>query len=96
MEEDLQPETFVVLKFTTQKNGCSDKKIDQNDSGVTLLCLKASPLRCVLHLSYKKAPPSTPLARVVTQKGRWKYITPNIISKTLKTAIMFCGPNMGF
>ena len=35
------------------------------------------------------------LFRVMTMPGRWKNITPTMISKTLSTAVGFCGPNLG-
>ena len=41
-------------------------------------------------------PPSTPLACVMTPLGRWKYIIPTMISKTLNNDDKFCGPNQGF
>ena len=42
------------------------------------------------------APPSTPLARVITLAGRWKNITLTMISNTLNTAVVFCRPNLVF
>ena len=44
----------------------------------------------------QEEPPSTPLARVIALAGRCENITPTIILNILKTAVGFCGPNLGF
>ena len=47
------------------------------------------------HLRAHKAPPSTPLARVMTLADIFEK-KPTMISKTLKTNVGFFGPNLGF
>ena len=58
------------------------------------MCPKAALLWRVLHLRSHRAPPSTPLARIMTLLGGWENITPTMISNILKTAVGFCGINM--
>ena len=60
------------------------------------MCPKADLLQRVLYLISHRVPPSTSLDCVTTHAGQWENITPNMISKTLKTAVGFCGPNLGF
>ena len=54
------------------------------------MCPKEPLLRKVLRLISQVDTPYTPLARVI------KNITPTMISKFLKTAVGFCGTNVGF
>ena len=63
------------------------EKIRHKASGYPLLGPKAALLWNTLHLRKKFAPTSTPLAHVMILKGRYKNITPTIISKTLNTTV---------
>ena len=96
MESDHQATTLLTLTFTTQKNGLRGKKRGHKASGDPLLCTKSALIQSVLHLRVNNKTPSTPLARFMTQTIQWKNIAPTMISKTIHTAVMFCGPNMGF
>ena len=94
-ESNLQAANFIMLIFTTKKNGAR-KTIGHKVSRDPLFPPKTALLRWVLHLRAHRAPPSTPIARVMNPEGRWRKITPNMISKTLKTTVGFCRPNLGF
>ena len=80
----------------TQNNGARGEKIGHKASGDPLLCPKTALLWCFLHLRYHETYPSTPQDHVITPQGRWNNIMPTMISNTLKTTVMFCGPKMGF
>ena len=76
MEADLQAAAFMTLAFKTKKNVIKGEKIGHKASGDPLLCPKATLLWSVIHLRDNKAPPSTPLACVMTTEGIRKNITP--------------------
>ena len=90
-EGDLHAAHFVMLTFTTQKNGVRGKKVGHKASGDPLLCPKEALPRQVIHLRSQGAPPSTPLVRIMTPVGWWENISPTMISKNLKTAVGFYG-----
>ena len=92
---DLQATNFVMLTYTNQKKGVREK-IGHEASDDPLLCPKAALLWQVLHLRVHSEPPSTPPARDMAPEGRWKNITPTMISKTLNTTVGLCGLNLGF
>ena len=54
---------FVILTFTTQKNGVRGEKIGHGATGDPLLCPKEALRRRMMHLIQHDAPPDTPLAR---------------------------------
>ena len=85
-----------MLNFTTQKNGLTIKKIGHKASGNPLLCPKSALLWRVLHLRANNVTPFNPIYHVMTPTGQWKNTTTAIISKTFKTSVMFCGPNLVF
>ena len=95
-EMELAAATFVILLFTDQKNGVRGEKIGQGATGDPLLCPKQALRRRVLHLRNNGAPADSPLSRFKTPAGRWKNVTPTMISATLKAAVKFCGPNLGY
>ena len=95
-EADIHAEEFGTLTSTKQNDDIRCKKIGHKASGDPLLCPKYSLFWNVLHLRPNKAPPSAPLSRIITPIGRWKNIMPTIIYKTLKTDVIFCGPNLAF
>ena len=94
---DLQAANFVTLTFKTHKDGVrGGGGIRHKVFGDPLLCPKADLFRWVLHLRTHGVPPCNPLAHIMTPAGRWENITPTIISKTLKNAVGFYVPNLGF
>ena len=95
-EGDLQAEMFFTLTFMTQKNGVRGGKVGHKSSGEPLLCPKTDLLQRVLHLIFHRATHYTPLSCVMNPAGRWKKITLTMTMKTLKTAVGFCGQDMGF
>ena len=96
METNIQATTFVTIAFTTQNNVVRGEKLGHKDYGDSLMYPKSALRWRVLHLRANNVSPSTPLARIMTPIGRWENITPTMISKTLKTTINLCGPNLGF
>ena len=93
---DPQAATFVMLTFTTQTNVIRGEKIGHKASGNPLLCPKSKLLWSVLNLRSNGAAPYTPLYCIMMPTGRRKKTMPTMISKTLKTAVMFCGAKLGF
>lgn len=83
------------LTFTTQKNGVPNEVIRLNRSGDNFLCPVLAIIRRVIHLRTNNAPLSTPLARVFTPNGV-QHVTPSLITKTLRDAVQFLGPDLGF
>ena len=84
------------LRWGSQPRRMATGKIENKASGDPLLFPKVGLLWRVLHLRSHGDPSSTPLYRVMTPVGSRKKITSTMISKTLKTAIGFYGPNLGF
>ena len=62
-DNDLTAVTFVILTFSTQKNGVRGEKIGHGDTGDPLLCPKEALCRRVMHLRQQDAPVNTPLAQ---------------------------------
>ena len=60
------------------------------------MCPKYTLPRRTLQLCDNYVPLPTPLSRVMAPNGRWKNITTQMISNTLKTTANFCGPDLGF
>ena len=87
--------TFASLTFTDQKNGVRGEVIGHSRSGSLTLCPVIALARRVIHLRHHNARPSTPLARVFVQGG-WSKITPTLITKALRQAVAFLGPELGF
>ena len=59
---DLAAAIFVILTFTTQKNGVRGEKIGHGATGDPLLCPKEALRRRVMHLRQHDTPADTPLA----------------------------------
>ena len=62
-DNDLAAATFLILTFTTQKNGVRGEKIGHGATGDPLLCPKEALCRRVMHLRQHDVPADTPLAR---------------------------------
>ena len=86
-DNDLATVTFVILVFTTQKNGVRGKKIGHGATGDPLLCPKEALRRRVMHLRQHNAPTDTPLARFKSPRGHWLNVTPPEITSHLKTTV---------
>ena len=96
LEADLQATTFLIINFTTQKNGAREERTCHKTSWDPPMCPKYALLWRFLHLRANNTPSSTPLACVMTPTGLWKNRTPRMIYRILKTAVNFCGPNTVF
>ena len=94
--DELQASTFVTLTFISQNNRFGVYNIDHKYLEEPLLCPKAYLIRRTLHVHENSMPPSTPPSSVMTPNGRWKIITPQIISNALNNAIKFCIPDLLF
>ena len=96
-DDELAAATFVILIFSTQKNGVRGEKIGHGATGDPLLCPKEALRRRMTHLRQQDAPADTPLARFKTPRGRWTKITPTIITAHLKATIkLLAGTHLGF
>ena len=94
-EADLSSATFISLTFTDQKNGVRGEVIGLSTSGNPYVCPVRAVCRRIQHLRTHGAQPATPLARVFAF-GAWAKITPTHITTTLRTAVSFLGPELGF
>ena len=61
-DNELAAATFVILTFSTQKNGVRCVKIGHGASGDPLLCPKKALRRRVTHIRQQDAPADTPLS----------------------------------
>jgi hypothetical protein len=87
--------TFASLTFDKQKNAVRGEVIGHAASGALDLCPTRALARRLLHLRRHNAPPNTPLAHAYTTRGV-KPIKPDIITKTLRLAVTYLGPSLGF
>ena len=87
--------TFASLTFDLQKNGVRGEVIGQGLSGHPDVCPVKALARRVIHLRQFNAPPPTPLAMTYVRNA-WMPITPSHIFKTIKQAVTFLGPELGF
>ena len=92
----IQSATFGSLTFDKQKNGVRGEVIGHGTSGNPLLCPVKALSRRVLHLRDHNMPPSTPLAHCCTDGSAVTPIKPALISDTIKLAVRFLGPTLGF
>ena len=94
---ELAAATFVILIFTTQKNGVRGEKIGHGATGDPLLCPKEALRRQVAHLRQHGAPANTPVARFKTPRGRWINVTPTMITAHVSTTVkLLVGTHLGF
>ena len=94
--EELLTATFSTLTFTTQKNGVRGEVIGHSHSGDQWLSPPRALARRVLHLRNHHAPATTPLAVAYTAPARCRNITPLLISSSIRDAVTFLGPGLGF
>ena len=96
-DNELATAIFLILVFTTQKNGVQGDKIGHRATGDPLLCPKESLQVRVAHLRQNGAPADTPLARFKTPRGCWTNVSPAMITAHLKATVKFlAGIHMGF
>ena len=93
-KDNLQTTMYVTFTFSFQKNISRDKKIGYKDSRYPLMCPKSALIWRIIHIQNNSTTPSTPISHAVTPTGRWNNITTTLISRTLKTSVNICGPNM--
>ena len=88
--------SFGSLTFDTQKGSVRGEVIGHARSGDQDLC----PVRCiarrVIHLRQHNASQNTPLATAFIGGGRSFKLKPADITKSLKHAVAFLGPSLGF
>lgn len=94
-DDELLQARSASLTFTTQKNGVPNEVIKLGRSGDPHCCPTLALARRVLHLRKHNAPPCTPLARAYTMHGKTS-ITPTMITKALRDAVSYLGPELGF
>ena len=87
--------TFGSLTFRDQKNGVRGEVIGLSHSGDPLLSPPRILARRIVHLRRHAAAPTTPLARAYTPRGPHP-VTPALITETLRHAVTFLGPSLGF
>lgn len=95
---ELREARFASLTFTDQKNGVRGEVIGLSRSGDPFLCPVLAIIRRIIHLREHSAPLSTPLARVYHPNSTISRskVTPTLITKTLRNAVTFLGPDLGF
>ena len=94
-EAEILSATFASLTFDKQKNAVRGEVIGHASSGALDLCPTRALARRVLHLRHNNAPPETPLAHAYTPTGI-KLIKPAHITTTLRLAVTYLGPSLGF
>ena len=94
-DNQLRCATFISLTFSNQKNGVQNEVVGLGLSGDQLLCPVKTMVRIVLALRRTNATPTTLLSSVF-HNNRWKPITPTMITFTIKKAVRFLGPTIGF
>ena len=75
-DNELVATIFVILVFTTSKDGMRGEKIGHGATGDPPLCPKEVLWHLVSHLQQHGAPADTPLARFKTPRGCWTNVTP--------------------
>ena len=91
-DEQIKCATFVTFTFTWQKNGVRGEVIGLGLSGDPYLCPVKSAVRRVLYARRHSFSKGTPLARV---RGPAR-VTSKRITDTLRTAVSYLGPSLGF
>ena len=81
-ERDLLSSTFVLLTFTTQKNGTRGDKIGHARSGHDHFCPVLALVRRILHLRTNHAPITTPINTYFTRR------TPHTLTTRAMTAFL--------
>jgi hypothetical protein len=94
-DTDIRSATFATLTFTTRKNGVRGEVIGLSRSGNPHLCPVISLCNRILHAREHHADLTVPIARYY-DRGRWHNVTSTNISTTLKAAVTYLGPTLGF
>jgi hypothetical protein len=94
-DAQLQCATFCSLTFTLQKNGVQGEVVGLGCSGDVILCPVKSMVRIIIALRLNNASPNTLLASVRVD-GRWKPVTPTMITRTIKQSVTYLGSSLGF
>ena len=94
-EAQLMSATFAAYTFDKQKNGVRGEVVGQSCSGDPNLCPVRATARRIIHLRSHQAPPHTPLAHAYTPTGVIP-IKPSLITDTLRFAVQYLGPSLGF
>jgi hypothetical protein len=88
--------TFVLLVFTTQKNGVRGEKIGHGRSGHARFCSVEAVCARVRHLRDNNAPGDTPLCTYYVNTGA-RFVTSADITTTLRASAAIIGPaSLGF
>ena len=96
-DNELAASIFVILIFTTQKNGMRGKRIGNRATGDPLLCPKEALRLRVAHLKQHGAPTDTPLACFKTPRFRRTNMSPTMITAHLKATVkLLAGTHLGF
>ena len=95
MAASLNTATNGKLEFTTKKNAVKREVVGHGTSINALLSSKSVLVCRVLYLRKQGADPYQKLANF-KKEGCWVNITPTHISRTLKDAVRFLGPTLGF
>lgn len=88
--------TFVTLTFTKQKNGTENEVVGHARSGHQRSCPVLALIRRTLHLRSNPCSPSTTLCTVYLSASSLTFITPAILTATLRHAAQFLFPTLGF
>ena len=87
--------TFASLTFDKQKNAVRGEVVGHAPSGAVDLCPVRAIARRILHLREHNAPLTTPLSHVYTNDGI-KPIKPAHITSSIRLAVTYLGPSLGF
>ena len=95
-EAAIMSASFASLTFDKQKNGVRGEVVGHGPSGNPLLCPVRALGRRIIHLRAHHAPQDTPLAHCHTDNGTISKIVPTMITDTIRLAVRFLGPSLGF
>ena len=92
---ELLTSKFVSVTFDLQKDGVHGEGVGLGRSGHNPLCPVRAIARRIIHPRLHQAPPNTPLA-MSHHNDTWHPVTPIEIYRTLREAVEFLGPALGF
>ena len=92
---EIMAATFASLTFDKQKNAVRGEVVGHAPSGALDLCPVQAIGRRILHLRTHNAPTSTPLSHVYTDTGITP-IKPSDITTSIRLAVSYLGPALGF
>lgn len=94
-EAALLTATFCSLTFRDQKNGVKGEVVGLSHSGDPFLSPTKLLARRIIHIRSHTADTHTPLCKYFTAAGS-KCIKPRDITLTIRNAVTFLGPSLGF